>query len=607
MPRISELTDGGGASLGDQAAVVRSAASRRARVNFARLANIAAMTALTEMSDNDTVEVLGYTTEGDGGGGTFYWDAASTATANSGTIFAADAGGTGRWIRVYSGHVNVRWFGAVADGATNDASAVQAAIDALTLGGAIFFPSGVYYLNTAITLGGNITFLGENGSVLNAGTSLTTAMAAGTSLSNVAVKSLKFEGPGTAGTSGTERLLELNGCTNVQIDGCAFQTSRVIAVVLDACVRVRVSSSEFLDNYHYGMEIRDVSEDVAIINCVFKGNGSTGTATSTIGRGLNLWEVNNAVVSNCVFRDNNEYGLRVYSQSGDTDGSRNISVSNCAFDRNGSTGASGIDLYLYNEGGNIERIDINGCTFNTLASRTAISLQGADITVQGCTIENVSAQTGNAFALNNLSLAAISSCIIRNFNTGFSFGSSSPATNCTISNCRATGVARFTGTVIGAGHVLSSCYAVHGGSGTTDIGIDLTGASVDGAKVIGCTLDGFYRGASMNDSAVHFVNNTTLNTDDASIRKFGTSITGFVFYGNDLDIATNPAEFGYLNINAQPNARVIGFNSAAPTTLTYVQGDIFFDTTAAAAGTVGRVCVTGGTPGTWKTFGTISA
>jgi hypothetical protein len=49
------------------------------------------------------------------------------------------------------------------------------------------------------------------------------------------------------------------------------------------------------------------------------------------------------------------------------------------------------------------------------------------------------------------------------------------------------------------------------------------------------------------------------------------------------------------------------FDTAAPTTGTWVRGDIIWNVNPSAAGKVGFVCVTGGTPGTWKPFGAIDA
>lgn len=52
---------------------------------------------------------------------------------------------------------------------------------------------------------------------------------------------------------------------------------------------------------------------------------------------------------------------------------------------------------------------------------------------------------------------------------------------------------------------------------------------------------------------------------------------------------------------------IIGHGSAAPTTGTWTRGDIILNDTPSASGTIGWVCTTSGTPGTWKTWGTISA
>lgn len=48
-------------------------------------------------------------------------------------------------------------------------------------------------------------------------------------------------------------------------------------------------------------------------------------------------------------------------------------------------------------------------------------------------------------------------------------------------------------------------------------------------------------------------------------------------------------------------------DSAAPTTGAHTVGEIVFNNAPAAAGTIGWVCTTAGTPGSWKAWGTISA
>lgn len=95
-------------------------------------------------TDTSVVIVAGYYAVGDGGGGEFYWSAASTATDDGGTIIKATAVTTGRWLRVLSGSLSVKWFGAKGDGATNDSDAFHAAITIVAAngGGQVDCPCG---------------------------------------------------------------------------------------------------------------------------------------------------------------------------------------------------------------------------------------------------------------------------------------------------------------------------------------------------------------------------------------------------------------------------------------------------------------------------------
>lgn len=115
------------------------------------------------------VQVAYYSTEGDGGGGTFYWDSASTDTDNGGTIIQGIGITTGRWERLYSGAVNVRWFGAQGDDSTDDTSALQAVIDFQPR--IIFIPAGTYQGNWTLPTSATSQIVGEGvGSVLKART-----------------------------------------------------------------------------------------------------------------------------------------------------------------------------------------------------------------------------------------------------------------------------------------------------------------------------------------------------------------------------------------------------------------------------------------------------
>jgi hypothetical protein len=98
-----------------------------------------------------TVFVLGHSIVGDGGGGMFHWQKDSLAEPDFGTVVANIDTNHGRWKRLDSGSVNVRWFGAKGDG--SDATlAIQRALNAAKLGGSVYIPSGIYSITKPLKI-----------------------------------------------------------------------------------------------------------------------------------------------------------------------------------------------------------------------------------------------------------------------------------------------------------------------------------------------------------------------------------------------------------------------------------------------------------------------
>ncbi len=133
--------------------------------------SVAALRASTYHTDQVSISTLGYYALGDGGHASFYWDAASTATDNNGSVIKPTSigGGAGRW-RFPPGPYNVRQFGAKGDNITDDRAAIQAAIDASgtvvsARGQRVFIPktNDYYYCSDVIYLRRPCIFEGETG------------------------------------------------------------------------------------------------------------------------------------------------------------------------------------------------------------------------------------------------------------------------------------------------------------------------------------------------------------------------------------------------------------------------------------------------------------
>jgi hypothetical protein len=83
-------------------------------------------------ASGSTIQLSGYFTSGDGGGGPLRtWDTASTCTDNGGNCVkptAIGVGDPGRWIWEHNGPISPRWFGAKCDGTTDDGAIINTAL-----------------------------------------------------------------------------------------------------------------------------------------------------------------------------------------------------------------------------------------------------------------------------------------------------------------------------------------------------------------------------------------------------------------------------------------------------------------------------------------------
>jgi hypothetical protein len=201
--------------------------------------------------------LLGNTTRGDGGGGTFYWDSLAEADdggtkLNSGGKGSSSAG----WRRLgkrSSGSsrafVNVRDFGAGGT-ATDDTASILLAVDALASGGTLYFPPGVYGINNAavgIAITGKVGLhiVGEGATLIRMGAG--TRLMSISSCVDVRVSGFAFNLNGVTGYGG----VVLEACLNASIEGCWFYDGAFVAGVTDhyAAVAQRSTNVRFSRNW----------------------------------------------------------------------------------------------------------------------------------------------------------------------------------------------------------------------------------------------------------------------------------------------------------------------------------------------------------------------
>lgn len=106
--------------------------------------------------------VEGYLTKGDGGGGVFYWDSTSVVDDGGTIIVSGQNLGSSTpgsaWRRLYSGPLNVQWFGAIPQTFIDCQPAIQRAIAASMSTmisphtNTIYFPAGEYRIETTIEI-----------------------------------------------------------------------------------------------------------------------------------------------------------------------------------------------------------------------------------------------------------------------------------------------------------------------------------------------------------------------------------------------------------------------------------------------------------------------
>lgn len=157
-----------GGAAGTVSAEFDSLSSYVENVRGLLLADVQALTIPTA-SDAKRVTVAGRTANGDGYAGEFSWNGTDLSTEVAADtlkgIYIAPtsdaAGASGAWVRDYSGHINVKWFGAFGDGTNDDTTAITVAKE-FAADKILFFPDGDYVIQEQINIDTRMIVKGES-------------------------------------------------------------------------------------------------------------------------------------------------------------------------------------------------------------------------------------------------------------------------------------------------------------------------------------------------------------------------------------------------------------------------------------------------------------
>ncbi len=164
--------------------------------------------------------ILGYYSPGDGGDGFFCWSPDSSEKSNLGTIFNPYNISKGRWKRIFSGAVNVKWYGAKGDGIKDDSEALQ---NALMNHENIFIPKGTYIVSRTLEIKFNGSKITGEGKILTIlkwkGKNASNSLMLNASKSYLVLSDFKIEGTGNSGSWDLENGILLASESNIETSG----------------------------------------------------------------------------------------------------------------------------------------------------------------------------------------------------------------------------------------------------------------------------------------------------------------------------------------------------------------------------------------------------
>ena len=192
--------------------------------------------------------------------------------------------------------VSVKDFGAVGDGVTNDALAIQAAIDSISGNAEVVFPPGIYAIGASginITSKTRVTLTGYGAQLKIIAVSSLPAMPYGggsvsvrfQSCTNCTIQGFEIDGNSIACNP-----IGMNQCTDCIVQEMKVHDSGIMGILTAGGTRTSFLNNHIYDNASVGLfagnttaTSTDMEDDVLIAGNAVLNNGATGIAVSSRG------------------------------------------------------------------------------------------------------------------------------------------------------------------------------------------------------------------------------------------------------------------------------------------------------------------------------------
>lgn len=514
----------------------------------------------------------------------------SSYTDNGVTVFKTPGGAA--WIRINADIVNPLMAGAVPDGVTPCSAAINAAFTAAKR---ISFTDGDFLLDATITAYADrrIDF---GAARLIQGTALSNYIFAIRG-ANTQARGGNIVGTGVkAGANNVLSAVIIADTSYSTVSGMTVRRVPGSAIAMINCTRCKIENSVCENNYGFGIEDRYGTFN-EVINSIGNFNGYlSDTEINATGRGCLVWKSTGSTFKGNQTFGNSEYGIRVYSQSGDDAATRYIHIIDHIAGDNQK-----IDIYVYNDSGSLLGIELTNCHVHrwnqSFSGSPMVALQGQRCHFNGGSLTKygdiydsraIQCSNGDNITVENVSINNVTHAFGNSANNTIFRNCTTYSSTITDASGGSTGVAKYEG-----------IDAVHAGSGTSDYAITVTAA----CAITNVTFQGFARNISWNDASLTIRNCRSFNTTGDAIRMYGDGVGALQMSGNRWDVATVPAWLGSLV--KQGSALPVLYDTAAPTTLTWPRGSKCINSSPAVGSPKGWICTVAGTPGTWVSEGNL--